>query len=81
MDPIQGLTRIVSWSGLAELVKAIAKALLVGGVAVWVLWSERADLFALFGQPLEAGLASAGHLLVGIRIIGWTEPDFWLELA
>lgn len=64
MDPIQGLTRIVSWSGLAELVKAIAKALLVGGVAVWVLWSERADLFALFGQPLEAGLASAGHLLV-----------------
>ena len=64
MDPIKGLTRIVSWSGLAELVKAVAKAMVVGGVAVWVLWSERADLFSLFGQPLEAGLASAGHLLV-----------------
>ena len=64
LDPIQGLSRIVSWTGIAELVKAIAKALLVGGVAVWVLWSERADLFALLGQPLEAGLASAGNLIV-----------------
>ena len=63
MDPIQGVSRIISWSGLAELVKAVVKALVVGGVAVWVLWSERADIFALLGQPLEAGLASAGHLI------------------
>ena len=63
MNPIQGISRLISWSGLAELVKAIAKALLVGGVAIWVLWSERGTMFALFGQPLEVGLASAGHLV------------------
>ena len=63
LDPLKGLSRIISWGGLAELVKAVAKALLVGGVAIWVLWSERADIFALFGQSVEAGLLSAGHLV------------------
>ena len=63
LDPLKGLSRLVSWSGLAELVKAVAKALLVGGVAVGVVWSERADIFALFGQSIEIGLSSAGHLI------------------
>ena len=63
MDPVKGLTRLVSWNGLAELVKAVAKALLVGGVAIWVLWSERNDILALYTQSLEVGLASAGHLI------------------
>jgi len=63
LDPIKGLGRLVSWSGLVELLKAVAKALLVGGVAFWVLWSEREDIFALFGQSVEVGLYSAGHLV------------------
>ena len=63
LDPVKGLSRLISWGGLVELVKAVAKALLVGGVAIWVLWSERSDLFALFGQSLEVGLFSAGHLV------------------
>lgn len=63
LDPIKGLSRLISWSGLVELVKAVAKALLVGGVAIWVLWSERNDIFAIFGQSVEVGLSSAGHLI------------------
>jgi len=63
LDPIKGLARLVSWSGLVELVKAVAKASLVGGVAVWVIWSERYEIFAIFGQSLEVGLSSAGHLV------------------
>ncbi|MBI4741952.1 MAG: flagellar type III secretion system protein FlhB [Betaproteobacteria bacterium] len=63
LDPLKGLSRLVSWSGLAELVKAVAKAGLVGGVAAWVLWSARNDIFAIFGQPVEVGLSSAGHLI------------------
>jgi len=63
LDPIKGLGRLVSLSGLAEMVKAIAKALLLGGVAVWVIWSQRNDMFALFGQSLEVGLSTAGHLI------------------
>ncbi len=63
LDPIKGLSRLISWSGLVELVKAVAKALLVGGVAIWVLWSERDDIFAIFGQSVEVGLSSVGHLV------------------
>ena len=63
LDPLKGLARLISWSGLVELVKAVAKALLVGGVALWVLWKQRYDMFALFGQSVEAGLASAGHMV------------------
>lgn len=63
LNPIKGLGRLVSWSGLVELLKAVAKAVLVGGVAFWVLWSERDDIFALFGQSVEVGLSSAGHLV------------------
>jgi flagellar biosynthetic protein FlhB len=63
LDLVAGLARLVSWSGLAELVKAVAKASLVGGVAAWVMWSERYDIFAIFGQSLDVGLSSAGHLI------------------
>jgi flagellar biosynthetic protein FlhB len=63
LDPIKGLARLISWSGLVEMLKAIAKAFLLGGVAVWVIWSERYDIFAIFGQSLDVGLASAGHLI------------------
>ena len=63
LDPIKGLQRLFSWTGLADLVKAIAKAGLVGGMACWVIWSERNDLVMLLAQPIEVGLASAAHLV------------------
>jgi len=63
LDPLKGLARLVSWSGLAELLKAVAKASLVGGVAVWVLWSEQGELLAMFAQSIQVGLSSAGHML------------------
>jgi len=63
LDPLKGITRLVSWNGLVELIKAVGKAFLVGGVAVWVLWKSRDDVFALFNQPIESGLSSAGHLI------------------
>ena len=63
LNPIKGLSRLVSWSGLLELVKSVAKALLIGGVAVAVLWAERDELLGLLTQALDAGLISAGHLI------------------
>lgn len=63
LDPIKGLQRLLSWNGVAELVKAVAKAGLVGGVAAWVIWSERNDLIALLAQPVSVGLVSAGQLI------------------
>jgi flagellar biosynthetic protein FlhB len=63
LDPMKGLGRLVSWSGLAEMLKAIAKAFLLGGVAAWVIWNERYDIFAIFEQSQNVALASAGHLV------------------
>lgn len=63
MNPLKGLQRLFSWSGLVDLVKAVAKAGLLGGMAAWVIWSERDDLLGLLAQPVETGLASAGHLV------------------
>lgn len=63
LDPIKGLGRLISWSGVLEFVKAVAKALLVGGVAVWIMWSERGEIFTLFNQSIETGLPHAGYLV------------------
>ena len=63
LNLLKGLGRVISWNGLVELVKAVAKSSLVGGVAVLVLWNESGDLLAMFAQSIEVSLASAGHLL------------------
>ena len=63
LDPLKGLSRLVSWNGLVELIKAVVKSSLVGGVAILVLWSESGDLLAMFAQSVEVALSSAGQLL------------------
>lgn len=62
LNPLKGLKRIFSTQALAELVKVIAKAALVGSVAYLYLTSRRADLLLLMDQPLHQALAS------GLRI-------------
>lgn len=63
LDPISGFGRLFSWNSLMELAKAILKALLVGGVAALLVWKEREEILGLLGEPLEAGIAHAGHLV------------------
>ena len=63
MNPLSGIGRMFSWNSLMELGKASLKAIIIGGVAVWLIWKERDEIFGLLGQPLEAALAYAGHLL------------------
>ncbi|MDR3055315.1 MAG: flagellar type III secretion system protein FlhB [Zoogloeaceae bacterium] len=63
LNPLKGLTRVISWSGLLELVKSLAKASLIGSVAGSVLWSERGEILMLLGQSVDAGLAHAGRLI------------------
>jgi flagellar biosynthetic protein FlhB len=72
LDPLKGFSRMVSVQGLAELVKALLKALLIGGVALWVVSHERDTLFALFGQSLHASMSSFSQLVVfsAVMIIG-----------
>ena len=63
LNPLTGFGRMFSWNSLMELAKAILKASLVGGVAAMLIWKERDEIFGLLGEPLEVGLAHAGHLV------------------
>ncbi|GAB4453013.1 MAG: flagellar biosynthesis protein FlhB [Rhodocyclaceae bacterium] len=58
IDPLKGFGRMFSLDGLAELVKAIAKTLLVGAVALWVVWNQQDALVGVLGQSLAGGMAS-----------------------
>ncbi len=63
LNPLSGLGRMFSWNSLMELGKAILKAVLIGGVAALLIWKERDEIFGLLAEPLEVGLAHAGHLI------------------
>jgi flagellar biosynthetic protein FlhB len=65
VSPMKGMARMFSAQALMELVKALAKFLLVGAIAVAWLWHEAPAFLALGELPAETGLAEAAHL------IGW----------
>ncbi|MCK9990660.1 MAG: flagellar biosynthesis protein FlhB [Rugosibacter sp.] len=63
IDPVKGVGRMFSWQSIAELVKALLKALLIGSVLYWVVMHEQDRLFALISQPIETGLVSFFQVL------------------
>lgn len=64
INPGAGLKRIFAIRGLVELLKALAKFLLVGGIGVAVLLSMADDILALGRLPIEEALGSSGRLIV-----------------
>jgi flagellar biosynthetic protein FlhB len=69
LDPLKGFGRMFSMHSVGELVKGILKALLVGGVVVWVVLHEKDQVFALIGQPVEAGLHAMGQTILFSTIV------------
>ena len=72
LDPLQGLGRMFSTHGLAELVKATLKSVLVASVGVWVVWRERDHLFSLMLQPLATSMDDFASLVLlsALLIVG-----------
>jgi len=68
LDPLKGVTRIISWSGVVEMIKAVFKAGLIGGVALWVVWQNVDGVIALVSEPLESGMAHVAGM-VGFTFI------------
>ncbi|OGV72557.1 MAG: flagellar biosynthesis protein FlhB [Methylophilales bacterium RIFCSPHIGHO2_02_FULL_57_10] len=66
LNPLKGISRVLSVTGLVELVKALAKTALVGSVAFWVLWDKKTEFFALAAEPITGGIP---HLF---SMLGWT---------
>lgn len=57
IDPIQGIARMFSAQSVIELVKAVLKSAVIGGVAGWMLWTQRDDLVNLATEPLNTGIS------------------------
>jgi flagellar biosynthetic protein FlhB len=64
INPVTGLGRIFSAHGLTELVKAIAKTIVVGSVAALVVWSNTESILSLFAIPVNSGITRAGELMI-----------------
>jgi flagellar biosynthetic protein FlhB len=60
INPANGIQRMFSGRSLVELGKSFAKFLLVGTVAVSVLWSQSAEILAISGEPTRVAM---GHAL------------------
>ena len=86
LDPLQGFKRMFSMQSVGELVKAVLKSALIGGVVWWVVRHQQGQLFALISQPIEAALNSFGDMLlfaalgliVGLALIAALDVPFQL---
>jgi flagellar biosynthetic protein FlhB len=63
LDPLQGMKRIFAVRGLVELVKSLAKFLLIGSVGAGLLWHYLPELMGLGRESVESGLAHTGSIL------------------
>jgi flagellar biosynthetic protein FlhB len=66
INPLSGIKRMFSLKALIELLKALAKFLLVGSFAIMVLWLDQPDLIALAREAVEPAIAHS------LQILGWS---------
>ncbi|NVZ61630.1 flagellar biosynthesis protein FlhB [Pseudomonas gingeri] len=73
MNPLAGLKRMFSVKALVELVKALAKFIIVLLVALAVLSSDIDDLVRIAHEPLESSIIHS------LQVVGWSA--LWMSLG
>lgn len=63
LNPMRGLGHMVSTNALVELLKAVAKTLLVGAVAWFVVMSQKDAVIGLVTEPFGTAVPHLGGLL------------------
>lgn len=63
LNPFSGIARMFSMQSLVELSKAIAKSILVGGIAAWVIWHNKDMVMGLSTLSVDAGIPQMGRLI------------------
>lgn len=71
MNPLAGLKRMFSVQALVELLKALAKFLVILAVALVVLAMDQDDLLAIANEPIEPAI------LHSLKVVGWSA--LWLS--
>jgi flagellar biosynthetic protein FlhB len=68
LNPVKGMKRVFSLKGLLELLKALAKFLLIGGVTILLMWQFLDDILGLSELALTQAVVRAGQL-VGLSAV------------
>ncbi len=73
LDPVKGIGRLFAWRGLVELLKALAKFVVIGSIAVTFLYHQLDEYLGLGYEPLKPALGHTMHLLLyGFMVIAST---------
>lgn len=64
LNPLKGIKRLFAWQTLVELIKTLAKAGLIGLIAVLVLWHYRDAMLSLSYINVQAALVQGMQLMV-----------------
>lgn len=70
ISPLTNLKRLFSAYGAVEFVKAIAKAVLIGGIVLWAGWQQMGAIVQLSAEPLAPALAQVANLLAWAVLAG-----------
>lgn len=73
MNPLAGLKRMFSMKALIELLKALAKFIVILVVALVVLSMDRDDLLAIANEPIESAIMHSA------QVVGWSA--LWMSLG
>jgi len=63
LNPFSGIKRMFSAHSLIELVKALGKAILVGGIGAWVVWAERDEVLQLVSEPVASAIPHLNNMI------------------
>jgi flagellar biosynthetic protein FlhB len=66
LSPIKGIKRVFSARGLVELLKAMAKFLLIGGITILLLYNTLGKYLSLHGMEMDQAISRLNGL------IGWS---------
>jgi flagellar biosynthetic protein FlhB len=80
LDPIKGLGRVFSWRGLMELVKALAKFMVVAVAGVLILRGASQHILGLGVEPVGRALSDTATLL-GWGFLGLSLSLFVIALV
>lgn len=63
LNPLSGIKRMFSWASMIELLKAVGKSVLIGGVAIWFIWVNLDAMLGLIAEPWPDGLRHLAQLV------------------
>jgi flagellar biosynthetic protein FlhB len=69
LNPLKGLKRVFSLKGLMELLKALAKFLLIGSATGLVLWNSMGGFMALSQMELGKAVSEMGSIIGGSFVL------------